>query len=473
VLLSDGGFAPSDEFAAGGLEVIYLPVGEQNTPNVAITALESRTVEGTSRRAAYVEVANYTAKWIDALVELRLDSSLLDAQRLPVAAGSVAGITFPIGEPSPGTLEARLSKATLVAAGDKLAVDDVAYAAINPVRRGKALLVTPGNVALEQALATARATLLARVDTLDSSRVDDPAGVEGYDLVIFDRVAPKAMPRANTVFIGALPPSGAWRERAPQAEPIVAPRIIDWSRVDPLLANVELGNFEVVETRIVPPPAGGRALVDAAEGPVVSIAPRDAFRDLVIGFAILVESDGRVQRNTDWINRHSFPTFWLNVLEQLAARGSVELGVVRPGEAVEVAPVSPGAKELVVSLPKGEDERLSRRGGDPFVLRSTEAPGVYRIAESGAPDRRVAVNLFDAQESRLGSSGGDKVANRGGGDESAKAPPGGDAIRLGDLLVAPSDGGATVRVDAWKPLLLVALGVLAAEWWVYHRRVAI
>ncbi|MGL4512091.1 MAG: vWA domain-containing protein [Lacipirellulaceae bacterium] len=466
VLLSDGRFAPTEEFAAGGLEVVYLPMGRADTPNLAVTALETRAIEGTTRRTAYVEVANYTAKSVDAVVELRLDGALLDAQRLTVAADSAAGIAFPIGEPSPGTLEARLSKGTLAAAGDKLSVDDVAYAAINPLRRGKALLVTPGNVALEQALTTARAKLLAEVATLAADAADDASKVEGYDVVIYDRVAPKGAPRANAVYVGVLPPSAAWRERATKSPTVVAPRIIDWSRVDPLLASVELGNFDVVESLVVPPPAGGRTLVDAAEGPIVSIAPRDAFRDLVIGFAILVEQDGRVQRNTDWINRHSFPTFWLNVLEQFAARSSAESSAVRPGEVVELSPIAPSTTDLDVTLPSGAAERLARRAPDPFVLRSTDATGVYRIAEGGAADRRVAVNLFDPQESDV------RQAAAGPGDgadeEAGTAAP----LRLGDLLVAASEAGATVRVDAWKPLLVAALCLVVAEWWVYHRRIA-
>lgn len=476
-IFSDGRFGDVKDFALGNLDPVYVPIGSDQTHNLAITALETRRSESDpGKLQAFVQVANYSDKPAEAVVELRRGKRLVDARKLIIPAGKITGATFPIGEANAegeGVLEARLSSEALSISKDQLKVDDIAYAAINDSQASRVLLVTSGNVAVEQALVTGRAGRLGDVTVeppsfLESNSYETRASAGTYDLIIYDRCVPKAPPRSNTVYIGVLPPGEAWRESprpsslAPSPS-LSVPQIIDWNRSHPLLANVELGNFDIVESLLLTPPAGATALVEASEGPIVAVAPRDTYEDVVLGFPILVEIDGALQRNTDWINRLSFPTFWLNTLEYFAARQTVGDRSLHPSEAIELRPLSPATESITVTSPSGEAETLRRRGEQPFVYRLTDELGVYRVTEGGRETRRFAVNLFDPAESDV------RVRIDETPEEAEQALVA--SIKIGDLNIAATAGATPARHELWRALLIAALCILVVEWWIYHRRV--
>lgn len=480
-IFSDGRFSDVQDFALGNLDPVYVPIGSEATSNLAITALETRRSESeVGELQAFVQASNYGREAVDAVVELRRGGRLLDARRLTIPAGESAGQTLPIGEalpaPGAGALEARISADSLTSVDDRLSIDNTAYAAINDVQSNRVLLVTSGNVAVEQALATGRVGRLGEVaveppEFLDSDAYEARAASAAYDLVIFDRCVPPAAPRASTVYLGTLPPGDAWRRPSQGEGPdeptapttTTVPQIIDWNRSHPLLAHVELGNFDIVETLVLTPPSGAATLIDAAEGPIAAVAARDGYEDVVLGFPILVEVDGSLQRNTDWINRHSFPTFWLNVLEYFVARQAVGQRSLRPGETVELRPASPSSETITVTSPSGREETLRRRGEQPFVFRLTDEVGIYRITEGGRETRRFAVNLFDPKESDVRLRTGETP------EESQQAQLA--SIKIGNIEVAATAGAAPARKELWRLLLLAALGLLIFEWYVYHRRV--
>lgn len=471
-ILSDGRFRDVEDFALGNLEPVYVPLGSPETKNLAITALETRRSESqTGGLQAFVQAANYGPNEVEAIIELRRAGALIDAQRLKLPSGESAGVTVPIGEADPGlsggVLTARLTADTLSETGDRLPIDNTAYAAINDASSSRVLLVTSGNVAVEQALATGRVGRLGEIEIeapefLDTEGYQQQAAAANYDLVIFDRCVPETAPRASTVYLGTLPPGEAWRGEA-SGQSVSVPQVIDWNRSHPLLAHVELGNFDIVETEVLSLPTKAASLIDAAEGPIMAVAARDGYEDVVVGFPILVEIDGALQRNTDWINRHSFPTFWLNVLEYFVSRQAVGERSLRPGESVELRPRSPASETVVVAAPDGTEQTLRRRGEQPFLYRTTDQVGIYRVVEGGKEVRRFAVNLFDPAESDVRLRTGDTP------EESNQAAIA--AVRIGNIDVAAAAGAAPARQELWRWLLLGVLVVLVLEWYVYHRRV--
>ncbi|TWT47821.1 vWA domain-containing protein [Botrimarina hoheduenensis] len=477
-ILSDGKFDDVDDFSLGNLEPVYVPLGSPETANLAITALTTRSSEAVpGERQAFLQVANFSTEPVEAIAELRLDGRVIDAKRLAIEAGGVAGALFPLdrdGAATGGVLEARLADATLAAVDDRLTLDNQASVGLNDPRGGRVLLVTPGNVAIEQSLATGRTSRLGLVETLMPEALKTPqhqrlAAAGAFDLIIYDRCQPTEMPRANTVFVGSTPPTEAWQPRDEEKKilkpvTVVAPQVIDWNRVHPLFANAELGNFDIVESQIVTPPVGGVALIDASEGPLAAIGPRDAYEDLVLGFAILIESEGRVQRNTDWINRHSFPTFWLNTLEYFVGGSDGQTPSLQAGQTIEIAPRDPTLTSITLVDPTGVRSELTRRSAQPFVWQAGSKLGVYRVLEAGDETQRFAVNLLDRRESdvrlRLGTPDQEKQAQIA-------------SVRIGNITVAAKAGAAPSRQEIWKPLLVAALVLLLVEWYLYHRRVAL
>jgi hypothetical protein len=193
-------------------------------------------------------------------VSLLRDGSLADAQTVTVPAQGQAGVHFELPGIERGTLQAVLDHE------DDLALDNQAYATIDPGRRARVLLATPGNLALQLALDTGEVRELADVSVVAPAELDSKphqalALAAHWDLMIYDRCTPQTMPQANTLFIGRVPPVTGWSQGSKTTRPL----IIDTDRVHPLMQYLELGDVLVVEGTPLKTPPGGAALIDAAQ----------------------------------------------------------------------------------------------------------------------------------------------------------------------------------------------------------------
>ncbi|MEX2092258.1 MAG: VWA domain-containing protein [Pirellulales bacterium] len=483
-IFSDGRFEDVTGDPLDNLQPVYVPVGSFEAQNLAVSAVSTRrNEERPEQRQAFVQVANFTGAPQKVVVELELDGQFLDAAEVEIPAGETKGTVFPLAAGAVGGFSARLKYTLDGVAHDSLRQDDVGYAAINDTGTGRVLVVSPGNVPLDVALGTARAKRLANVEVVPPATLESPeyrreAENGAYDLIVYDQCAPQQLPRANTLFVGTLPPGSAWR-RSEDASgdpnsnmqsadaPVAGPQIIDWDRASPLLASVDLGDVVIADSLVVRPPAGGTVLIESTAGPIAAIAPRDSYQDVVLGFEIVgQDADGTRTANTNWPIRPSFPTFWLNVLEYLASRSEEqEMTAVRPGRPVELhAPA--GADRLTVTAPDGRETTVLRSEQDAFTFTGTEKPGVYQVRQGEAPVdlivERFAVNLFDRAESDIGV--------RPTQDPESQTVRAAD-IRIGQVDVAASTDRTPARQETWKVLLACALFVLVLEWYIYNRRV--
>ncbi len=507
-IFSDGRFDDVKDFSLGNLNPTFIPLGSTESTNLAISAFSTRRHESRpDARQAFVQVSNFSSVERKIAVELLLDERFLDAQEITIPPEDTRGATFSLAGATAGKLTARLSAESVRAADDALAIDNVAYAAINDTSSGRVLLVTPGNKVLTTALATERLKRLGVIEVVEpaylaSQEYLNLADSGAYDLVIFDQCAPVAvggqpaqMPRANTLFIGQLPPIDRWQPKqaasaegeteaaaegatgeptatpatpnegpAPAAPVVVqAPQVIDWDREHPLLAHVELGNLYIETSRIVPPPAGGRVLVESTAGPIVSIAPREGFEDAVLGFELLVTKGESQLINTNWYRRLSFPTFILNTLEYFVADD--DQGVTRiqlPGQPVEFRGRTL-AKQLEFLGPDGERTKVSRNEQGSYLFYQTEQPGHYDVRDGDEIIGRFAINLFDPQESDI------RLKVHPDDDPNDNIEPAA-TLQIGHVTV---EGKSTTRArkNYWRPVLLAAVGLLLFEWYVYNRRV--
>ena len=499
-IFSDGRFGDVKGFSLGNLKPYYIPLGSMEASNLAITAFSTRRSDAhPEERQAFIQVSNFTGAPQKATIELQLDGNFLDAREVEVPAGEASGVVFPLADAPAGKLTAQLKyELGGSAKQDALAQDDVGYAALNDSKPGRVLVVSPGNVALEVALATERAGKLANIEfkkpeILTSEAYKRDADGGAYDLIIYDQCAPPTMPRANTMFIGRLPPGAAWRggskpaageqpgdekkendaepkeataKELPPDEPpvtVAAPQIVDWDRAHPILASVELGNVDIADSIVLAPPPGATVLIDSTVGPIAAIAPRDAYQDAVLGFEIFGQAaDGSRTVNTNWPRRLSFPTFCLNTLEFLAGgTEDSQLASTRPGRPVEIRP-SGNVAELTIVNPDQKRRTLRRTAQDLFQYQDTGELGVYDVRRGDQVIERFAVNLFDRQESDV------RVRPTQGNEESTIRPA---DIRIGNVDVAATVGQTPSRTEVWKLVLGGALFVLILEWYIYNRRV--
>jgi hypothetical protein len=480
LILSDGNFDQPAEFALGHLSPVYVPIGKSQAKNVAIVAFSVRRHETKAGQLqAFARLVNFGPEEATVSLELRLDGQLIDASKVtvsgrgdspvkalapaatPAKEGESAGgeesagrkdVVFPdLGDADAGVLSLK------IATPDDLALDNEAWAVINPPRRAKVLLVTPGNEPLEIALGTSTARQLAELTVespgfLDKGSYQQQAAGGGYDLVIYDRCQPKAMPQANTLFLGSMPPLRSWKARPKVAQP----QIIDVDPNHPLTRWLSLGDVLVAEAAPLTPPPGGTVLIDSHLGPLFAVAPREAFEDAVLAFVLVdeaVAADGQRRPfiGSNWPIRPSFPVFTLNILRYLGGGQALLQGdSVLPGQVANLE--SPSAdKPIQVRWPSGRTVELTRSKQGRFSFAETDELGVYEVRSGGKTFQRFAVNLFSVAESDLRPRG---------------------ALNIGHQEVAAKPSGGRIgRRETWKWLLLAGLGVLCLEWYIFHRRV--
>jgi hypothetical protein len=446
-IVSDGKFADVENFNLGNLQAVFLPIGQPNAENLAIAAFSTRASDRRpDQLQAFARIESFAATDREVNLELYRDGNLLDASAARVPAGKSASVAFDLENVTTGILELR------AATGDELPLDDVAWAAINPPRRARVLMVmrTP-NEPLTFALSTESARKLADVtikgsDYLATEDYQAHAAAGDFDLVIYDRCRPQRMPQANTFFIGSLPPDPTPWKAHPKVD---VPQIIDTDRSHPLMQFVELGDVIVSEGTPLAPPAGGTVLIHGGAGPLLVIAPRQAFEDAVLGFEIYGDRD----IHTNWPVRLSFPVFILNLLEYLGGQGQRRLHQpnLAPGQQA-VLRLDTTAGKLQFETPAHELVSVRRDSAGTFNFTATDLLGPYRVREAGTVDYRFTVNLFDPAESDI-------------------RPRPNNSVKIGPVEVVGNRQVETTRREAWKWIVLAALVVLLAEWYIYNRRV--
>jgi Ca-activated chloride channel family protein len=378
--------------------------------NAGILAFEARTVPGAPTRVeALVQLFNASPAAKRVSLSVRGDGGFAIVHDVELGARESLDLTFDVSGYAGGVLGAAVS-----AAGDGFASDDLAFAFVPQHRPTRVLLVTPGNTALHDALRSLPGVIVS-ISTPDAYR---PASAA--DVYVFDRFAPDR------------PPAGpAMLFRPPQVPWMTAPghtrraAVVGWDEGHPAMRG---SRWDTLQVRRASPaePGEGIALVTSSAGPLVSARNRDS-RRLRVGFA-LHESNLALQ---PW-----FPVFLGSAIAWLSQGTNV---LSHPLGAVEIA---------------ARDARVRDGSGAPVPTTATATgtrfdaarPDVYS-AEAAEQSFKVVANVLDPRFSDINAS---RLT-------VAEEPAAPTALRL-------------ARLDTWRLLLLVALGLLAIEWFAYTRR---
>ncbi len=418
-LFSDGIVNPLRATFSDGLPfpVEYHRVGVSGE-NVGLTSLTVRTNAQT--RAGTLRVQNFGQQPRSVSVEWRADGRLVDIRPVSLTAGQSQDLTLPV--PADATVvSARIN------GGDVFALDDTATAVARTPRAFHVLLVTPGNVFLEQALKL-RTDL--QVDVVAPAAYRPGAG---YAMTILDRFAPPELPLSPLIAVD--PPAGS---ALAGGAAIGIGRVRASDAGDPLLANVDLQDVHVARSQDLRTSTFGRALVTSLQTPLLLVR-EEPYRQALFGFDL---------HESDLPLRIAFPILVQNLSEWMLP-SSVPSHSVQPDEPVTIVPEA-GATALTVSRPDG-----SRRAIPPGAIATfgdTDLQGVYTVNQvvQGKTVRSwFSVNLFSAAVSQL------KPLDR------LTLPP----TRTGGV-VHPAHHG---DLEIWPWIVLAALGLVAAEWLGFHR----
>jgi hypothetical protein len=283
-----------------------------------------------------------------------------------------------------------------------------------------------------------------------------------YDLVIFDRCAPPsmdAMPKANTMFIGQVPPlpplgNELWSRMQPMQDLYVR----EYLHSNSLMRGIEtLQGMSINEARAFPKdtlPPRASALVETQKDPVIWSLGRNRFTDLILTFPLVVEQ-GAIKNiwNTNWPRQPAgtFPLFFDNVIIQLGRYKEYE-DSIRPGDPkpLEFGVAVKDVDVLRVDPPGPIPEHVEQTAGKDFIFGNTNTVGLYDVTWGDNDKYRFAVNLFDMQESNI--------------------EPRTD-LQIGDQKLSEDQEPIRRRQELWPWFVFAALVILLLEWVAYNRRI--
>jgi Ca-activated chloride channel family protein len=418
-LFSDGLVEPLQSSFAAGLPfpIEYRRIGVSGE-NVGLTSLTLRT--GVLSKAAYLHIQNFGQQSRSFSLEWRSDSGLIDVQPMNLAGGQAQDLELPVPAGAT-TVTARID------ANDIFALDDSVTAIARIPRTFRILLVTPGNVFLEQAL---RLRSDFQVDVVAPAAY---RGASAYAMTVFDRFSPPALPDGPYVMID--PPSGS---------PLAGGAAVGIGRVresdagDPLLANVSVQDVHVARSQDLSASTFGRALVTSPQSPLVMVR-EEPFRQVLFGFDL---------HDSDFPLRIGFPILMQNLSEWMLPP-TVPSRSYHPDEAVTIVPET-SATSVTVLRPDGSRRPLATSSIATFG--DTDLAGVYTVEQvvAGKVDRSwFAVNLFSDTTSQL------KPLDR------LTLPP----TRTTTVIQNAHPGQLVI----WPWVALAALLIMVAEWLAFHR----
>ncbi len=473
-VFSDGGFAPVTNFSLGNLTPEYMRMGDPDKlTNVAIVAFGTdRNPDKPDKLEVFGRLENYGREPAKVEASLFVNGTLADATQaevpgreikqgrdkeeklidLPGAPGS-AGVRFELALSD--DLERNGVLRLEINAKDSLAADNRAYTIVSAPRPAKILYVTTGNdEAMQLALNTEECRRYGEVAMVEPKYLEDKdyqtKSTDGFwDLIIYDKCAPKQMPACNTLFIGAKPPGDAWKAAEKQGPPLLS----DIDQVHPLTQQMKMDDVKVAEGTPLTGPPGTTELLSYDIGVLYAVAPRAGYEDAVLGFPIYgVEADGSVYGNTNWPRRRSFPVFALNAVKYLGGvKTSTDVPSVKPGMPAILRATTPVAR-LSVESPRKDRFEVPRETQNTYIFARTDEMGVYDVREGTGQqvNQKFVVNLFDQQESDIWPK---------------------HEVNIQHDVIEAKTVRQSSRQEYWKWLLLGAIGLLIFEWYVYNRRV--
>jgi hypothetical protein len=437
IVLSDGNVSLPDRLTVPG-KLTYFPIGLRSE-NQAISLLNLRA-DPNGALTAFAQVANYGDEPVQRRIAFYADGQLVDAFDLQIPPGSGQSILTQNIDPTTEIVEARLLPDSTA---DYLPADDQALAVYQPGETISTTLVTPGNLFLE--------TALSLIPNLSVTLVN-PTGVNDLpqaDLTILDGVTPitGSLLTGNLLFIGPLRST----ELFTVTGSIPSPRLNPISADHPLLRFVDLSGVNLLDSARIPRPEWAQPVIVAEDPlnpgetiPLLFAGQTQGRRVAVFAFDI---------RHSDLPLNIAFPILMANLVEWLAPSRSGIPPSLAPGETLTfVPPVSTSLDVATITRPDGIVERPENRDGQLIYTRIDQL-GLYRVDLGNEQAISFAVNLFSPQESQI-------------------APT--QDLTAAGVVIAGAEG-ETQSADSramrewWRGLALVALGLLTAEWLVYHR----
>ncbi|MBV9850734.1 MAG: VWA domain-containing protein [Armatimonadetes bacterium] len=441
-VFSDGTYAADDArkldaLPLGTTDVRFVPIGTQSPDNVALTAMDGRRNPVTGNYEVFVQVQNLGAGVPNGgTLSLLKDGRLIDARALTLTDGSQSE-TFN----SPLLKQGGVITARLDDVRDDLAADNQASLVLPAPRQRRILLVTDGNMFLENGLnldpdVTLKGCAPGEFATLGNNGA-------GYAMVVLDNWLPAdPLPPGNYLIFHQF---SAQTPLAASGGDASDPQLVDQNRTHPVMRFVDLEGLHLGVMPDTTATPWGQTLAEADAGPMIAAGEHNGLRVLSVAFDI---------HDSDWPVRVSFPIFLTNAVQWLTAAGGLGASAPdTPTGGVASLTLPAGLSSVSITRPDGSTASVAAPlTGGIVVYDGTEQAGLYH-AHAGGADYPFAVNLLDKDESTLAVQPHPKLNHPGAAANLAAVPL-----------------AQRVKDDLWTDLAAAALVFLTLEWLVFHRR---
>ncbi|MBL8132147.1 MAG: VWA domain-containing protein [Anaerolineae bacterium] len=440
LILSDGGgVLRGDAAQSGGAaltlpaipgDLRYIPVGRDDA-NLAITALAVAALPGEAPQL-FAQFVNNGSADADVVIDLRVDDRLVAAFNATLLAGTPYTWTRENLPESFTTLRVGLTLPAGSGEVDHLAVDNAAWAVSSGQGARRALLMTDGNLFLEQGLRSLPGV---------SVSLGDPARglpADAYDLYVFDNFVPEALPEGDLLFINP-PASTALFAVGAVSTQTSGARV---RRDDPRMTFVDFSGVNILQFRQVTAD-WAEPLITVTGGPLLLAGEVNERQVAILTFDL---------RDSDLPLQIQYPILLSALIEWFTPQRLVSAGEsVRVQSPVTIIPGA-AADRVQVIAPDGRTRDYTPTGM-PLIYADTAAPGVYRVESfsGAAPDQTAdfVVNLFAPEESAIAPAA---------------------AITVGNAEITQAVEVEVGQREYWDVLALAALLLLLIEWVAYHRR---
>jgi hypothetical protein len=435
VVIGDGGLGDAAGLPGIPGKVRYIPVGRSDS-NVAITALATRSLAGKPPQL-FSQLTNYSARDMDVIFDLRVDGNLFSAQRYTIPANGNLPIVSQNLPDNFQVLQAGITMPSDTNQQDYLQEDNTGWAVSSGANSRKVLLMSGGNLFLEQLLRT-----LPSVEAFKGD-VNRPLPNEDYDLYIFDGWLPTGdLPKGDLLIIN--PPRSTslftvGAESTDTKDPLVR-------RDDPRMAFVDFSNVNILKFHPVTGAAWAEPLVSVNGGPLVLAGQVDGRQVAILTFDL---------HDSDLPLQITWPVLMANLMEWFSPRAAISAPEgLRVGESLSIQPPFE-ATGVRVTLPDSTTQDLPM-GRSALAFADTQEPGIYRVdilqGDQVIQSAPFAVNLFAPNESNI-----------------APQP----SITLSGNVITPAAREEVGQREYWPWAALLALLVLLIEWYVYQRRLQV
>ncbi|MCJ7435340.1 MAG: VWA domain-containing protein, partial [Anaerolineales bacterium] len=429
VIVSDGGL-PENGLPSLPGDVRYVPVGKADD-NLAISALALRASKG--KPQLFAEVTNYSDLDRKVLLSLYLGDELFDARQLDVPANSQTSVSLENLPIATAIYKAHISDPVDDSARlDSLSLDDTAFAIYQSSAARRALLVSNGNLFLEQLLASLPGIQPFRALSAADGTLQIPN--EPFDLYIFDGFIPEKLPNSNLLFINA--PTNPFFEVGETIKEIKNIQVNEHS----LTRYVDWKTVHVLQARKVIVPNWINVLIESDSNPLVLAGETNGQRIAALTFDL---------RESDLPLQIAYPILFSNLINYLAPPSAFDSSKsLRAGESLSLVPPT-DAEQIVIASPSNLIYTLGTR---QTLFSETNELGYYAVNFVSKETTKVeyfAVNLFDKSESDLHPR---------------------ERLQVGSISVIPTVSQQIGLQELWKWLAGFALLVLMIEWQVFHRK---